>query len=66
MTTNSLSDLKKIVKLMNDNQLNYVKVGPIEVTKNEWSMKPQAAAIKKLTPEEQMKIEEEELFWSSK
>lgn len=66
MTKNSVAELRKIVKLMKENQLNYIKLGDIEVNKNEWAVKAKNTQIKKLSPEEQMKIEEEELFWSAK
>lgn len=66
MTKSSVAELRKIVKLMKENQINHIKIGDIEVGKAEWAVKAKNTQIKKLSPEEQMKIEEEELFWSAK
>lgn len=61
--------IKKLIKEMNRNKIEFIKLGDIEIKKapnlfkTDEKMKENKANF--ISPEEKRKLEEEELFWSS-
>jgi hypothetical protein len=61
--------LKQVIKLMNQNKIEFIKLGQIEIKKTNFQQKSMTKLEQNrqvvVTEEEKRRLEEEELFWSS-
>lgn len=61
--------LKQIIKLMNQNKIESIRLGELEIKKSNFQAKSSQKIEQKkpviVTDEEKRRLEEEELFWSS-
>jgi hypothetical protein len=61
--------LKQVIKLMNQNKIEFIKLGQIEIKKTNFQQKSMTKLEQNrqvvVTEDEKRRLEEEELFWSS-
>jgi CO dehydrogenase/acetyl-CoA synthase delta subunit len=67
--TKEINLIRRLIKEMNKNKIEFIKIGEIEIKKATNSFKNDVKLEKNvpivITEEQKRKLEEEELFWSS-